>query len=273
VPSLLTNRLSFDEYDALPGEHFSGLKALDTSPLHYNAAIRKNDTQAMRLGRTLHALALDPGSVDYVVWSGDKRGKAWETFKGDHAGSTILTQDELDRALGMRRALNAHPVASPLLAAGHGEVTAAWDLDGVACRARLDWVLPDGGLLELKTTRRIHPVAFSREVVSRLYHAQIAFYSSGLEAARGERSPRHVLIAAENEPPHDIAVYNVPAEVLDAGWRKVAGWLRTLQDCRASGRWPGVGGSELLDLKLPDWALAEGLPEVDLGGIGEHGDG
>ncbi len=267
---LLTTFISFEDYVNLPGEHFSGLKALDTSPLHYHRAVAKKDTSALRIGRTLHAFVLDPDGVDYVVWEGgDKKGAAWKAFAEKHSTSTILKPEDLERALGMRRALTEHPIAGPLLAKGLGEVTLVWEAEGIECKARLDWLLPDDGLLELKTTRKIRPESFAREVASRLYHVQLAFYSGGLEAMRKRRPPRHVVVAVENEQPFDVAVYSAGEDVLEAGRRKVDGWLRTLRECRASGRWPGVGGDELIDLKLPDWALTDGLEEVDLVGLGE----
>lgn len=266
----LTYDLSFTEYVAIPAEHFSGLKALEMSPLHYHRAPAKAETEAMRIGRILHALALDPHGTPYAVWDGGRRvGKAWDAFKDEHAGDTILRPEDLQRALDMRQALAEHPIAGVLLADGRGEITVRWHNGEVGCKARVDWLLSDGGLVELKTTRRIRPDAFAREVASRLYHAQIAFYATGLEAALGFAPPRCFLIAAENEAPFDIAVYRVGTDVIDAGAAKVDTWLRTLAQCRASKQWPGVGGNEMIDLRLPEWATAEDLPEVELGGMGD----
>ncbi len=71
----------FEDYLALPGEHFSGLKALDTSPYHYLSQVRPKDTKALRQGRALHALVLTPDVPGVAVYPGPVRnGKAYDAF-------------------------------------------------------------------------------------------------------------------------------------------------------------------------------------------------
>jgi exodeoxyribonuclease VIII len=268
----LTYRMPFAEYVKIPAIHFSTLKAIDTSPLHYAHAVKhqRGDTDALRLGRILHAMVLDPSPPDVAIYEGKvRRGKEWEAFAAEHCGQTILRRDEIEKSVAMRAALLAHPIAGGLLAEGEGEVTVEWSMMGHACRGRLDWLRPDGSFVELKTTRRIAPRAFARDFGSFLYHAQIAFYRGGLEAALGvdasEELPR--VIAVENEPPHDVAVYPIGYDVLEAGQRKVDEWIRKIDACRTSRRWPGVAEGEI-DLRLADWILSEGMPDVDVGSIG-----
>ncbi len=271
---MITHGLPFADYLRLPGVHFSTLRSLDVSPLHYRRAVEheRADTPSLRLGRVTHAMVLTPDvPADVAVWDGGaRRGKAWEAFVLDNAGRDIVKVDELATAERMRAAVMAHPVARDLLTGGEGEVTIQWTTDaGVKCRARADYVTRVGGLVELKTTRYAQRQAFMREAARRLYHAQIAFYEDGLRAvplhAHAHHEPSPHLIAVENVEPFDVSVHRIGIATLDVGRRKVDGWLRTLAECEASGRWPGAGGDEAVEMVLPDYALADGLPDVDMG--------
>lgn len=271
----LIRGLPFAEYLALAGAHFSTLKALEVSPLHYVRA-RDNervDTASMRLGRITHAAILTPDvPADVAIWDGAvRRGKAWEEFVAAHPGATIVKRDELASAERMRAAVMAHPVAHALLTGGEGEVTMRWTSpEGVTCRARADYLTRDGGLVELKTTRFATPRAFMREAASRLYHAQVAFYSDGLDACGGNALDAYPhVIAVENVEPHDVTVHQFNLDKIDAGRRVVDRWMKTIAQCTASGFWPGAGGSGVVDEPLPAWAMADGLPDVDLNGVEE----
>lgn len=272
----LIRGLPFADYLTLPGAHFSTLKHLETSPLHYRRACdhERADTASMRLGRITHAAILTPDvPADVAIWEGAvRRGKAWEEFVAAHPGATIVKRDELATAERMRAAVMAHPVARALLTGGAGEVTMRWTSpEGVVCRARADYLTRDGGLVELKTTRFATPRAFMREAASRLYHAQVAFYSDGLEACEPDICvrPAPYLIAVENVEPHDVTVHQFNLDKLDAGQRVVSRWMKTIAQCTASGYWPGAGGSGVVDEPLPAWATADGLPDVDLNGVEE----
>lgn len=277
-PSGITRGLPFAEYLALAGAHFSTLKALETSPLHYRRACdhERVDTAPLRVGRVTHAMILTPDApADVAVYEGKVRyGKAWDEFVAAHPDATIVKRDELATAERMRAAVMAHPVARALLTGGEGEVTMRWTSpEGVMCRARADYLTRDGGLVELKTTRFATPRAFMREAASRLYHAQVAFYEDGLEAnAPDVYRPEPFVIAVENVEPHDVTVHRFSIEKVDAGQRVVSRWMKTLAKCTASGFWPGAGGSGVVDEPLPAWAMADGLPDVDLSGLEEEGE-
>lgn len=267
----LTKRLPFVDYLALDSVHFSTLKAIDVSALHYAHALAhgRRDTNALILGRLVHAMILDPQPPGVAIYEGKvRRGKEWDAFATEHKGETILRRDEIESAAAMRTAVLAHPVARGLLAEGEGEVTVEWSMLGHPCRGRVDWLRPNGAWCELKTTRSIETRAFARECGRYLYHAQIAFYAGGLAAAAGEEAPElPYLIAVENKPPHDVAVYRVGYDTIEAGQRKIDDWMRRLDACRKSRSWPGVG-EQLMDLRLPEYVLTDGLGDVNLDGIG-----
>lgn len=265
----ITHGVSFADYCAIDALNFSALRHVETSPLHYRRArdFARRDSKAMQLGRLVHALILCPEAPpDVAIYEGKvKSGKVWDAFEAEHAGAFIVRRDELAKAEAMRAAVMAYGPARELLEDGQGEVTIRWGAHGMALKGRADW-LGSGGLVDLKTTRSISARAFTREAASRAMHCQVAMYAWGIESA-SDRRPDSWLLAVENVPPHDVVVYRVSDETIDAGLRTVDGWIRRVAECEQAGSWPGVGGAGPLDLTLPDWAMVGG-DDVDLSGIG-----
>ena len=78
--------------------------------------------------------------------------------------------------------------------------------------------------------------------------------------------PVVAMIAVENAPPHDVAVYRVPDEALVPGLALVRAWAARVLECRTAGVWPGVC-PVARELRLPDWATVgpeiTGLEEED----------
>lgn len=285
----------FAEYLTMPGAHFSALKAMAISPLHYHREATRDehaDTPALRLGRLVHSLVLTPELDDFVTFTGKaRRGDAWKDCVAEAKGRAIVSAEEREIAERMRDAVYANPVARGLLREGHSEATVTWDepllgdairsgvphydrILGLWCKARIDHWGP-AGLVELKTSRHAGQRAWFREAAQRHYHVQLAHYVSGLQEAEGIDVGAVWWIVVESVPPHDVAVYRVKREHIDAGDRVRLGWLRRVAECEASGRWPGAGGDEPIDYVLPDWAAGDGLEDVDMSGIEgeevEHG--
>ena len=261
----------FDAYTAFKAEHFSALKALEESPRHYLSKAVLTPSPALRLGRAIHELICDPRAATIVVYDGIRRGKEWDAFSAEHAAKTILNKKEHETALEMRAAIEQNETAAEIFSKGRGESTIIWDDGGGRGKGRVDWTTPNGGLVELKTANRVTPRSFASSCVSLLYHAQMAFYSHGLTLAQGFTPPTHTIVALEKKPPFDVVVYKVGTEVIEAGARKVLTWLETLKKCRFQGKWPGISGEGMIDLVLPDWALTDGLPEIELNGDDNDG--
>lgn len=281
----MTLALPFPDYLAIDAEHFSTLKYLDTSPLHYQHARSRGDfdTTALRIGRLTHAAILTPnvkperpklfGGGEVVVYEGIRRGKAWKAFQEEHAGERIVTSGEVEKELvaiaeagamaeAMREGVRRNPEALELLSVGNPEVSLEWThaRTGVRVKTRPDWIGRE--LVEVKTTVKFHPRAFAAEFASRLYHVQIAIQAAGIEVCTGEVMPAKMIVA-EKSPPWDVAVYAVDDMTIACGAQKFNAWLDTIERCRRTGAWPGVRGGPLA---LPEWALAQG-PSATMGDV------
>ncbi len=268
LPAIIYD-LPFADYLAIDAAHFSTLKSIETSPLHYRhaATTERASTGAMLVGKALHRLVLEPRENPMlVVYPGAvRRGKEWETFQREHEGHTILSAAELRRCVAMREAVMKNRHARSILhdETGRAEVSLIWERDGVRMKTRLDWMMSSGlSFAELKTTRKISRRGFKYEAGERTYAAQLAIQQDGLIAC-GCAALTAYMMAVENEAPHDVRVLHVPEDVLAAGRLQYLGWLARIRECTAADHWPGVDGDAMGELELPDWQMVEGTaPEI-----------
>ena len=251
--------MEFAAYREIDAVNWSSLKEMRKSPRHYLHRLHepKADTAAMRRGRATHTAVFEPDRfpLDYVVWEGDRRGKAYTAFCEQHPHQTILKADEYATCLAMRDAVRSHPVAGPLLTPpGEAEKVLTWtdEETGLACKARLDWWRV-GLLADLKTTAEIDARRFAATVERMGYHGQAAFYRAGL-AANGLDAPPFRIVAVESAAPHDVAVYLLDDDAHYAGEVLVAELMARVAAGRFSLMWPGMYPEEV-QLSLPAWAF------------------
>ena len=269
----IQSRIPAREYFALPAVSISHLKDLKRSPLHYRHYLtHSKETPAMVLGTAAHTAILEPErfAVDYVVWGrrtesgrmAPRTGKAWDAFAEEHASRIIITEDEYALAMGMRDAVRAMPAAMKYLEAGEPEVSMSWMLGGRTCKGRVDWFTPPR-LVGLKTAKDCRHFTFGAASAKLGYHLQWAFYHDGYAAIRGEE-PSMVEIVVESAPPHAVAVYRIPNDIIEQGRAEYEDLLRLLDECEAADEWPGPCIDEE-DLTLPSWVYERQEDISDLG--------
>jgi hypothetical protein len=257
--------LTFDQYRAVDAVNFSTLRFMDASAAHYLHAITtpRSETAAMREGRAAHCAVLEPDAFQgrYEVYDGERRGNAWKEFAATAAaaGREVLTRTEHDKATAIREAVRGCDDAAFYLSdlEARTEVSVTWAdaATGLDCKARLDWLGRAGKpfYVDLKTSKETEAGAFGRTAARLLYHGQLAMQGMGL-AANDIGGYGAVIVAVENEPPHDVAVFELSDDDLYAGETKVAELLARVAECRRTGAWPGrYAGPQ--PLRLPSWAL------------------
>ncbi len=264
----LIRRIPYARYSQLPGMNISRLKELARSPLNYRFRLENPKvSKALTLGTAGHTAILEPHRflADYALWdsvteagkSSPRTGKNWEAFKAANPGRTIIKPDEFNLAQAMRDQVRGHAPAMRYLRKGDAEVAMLWQDEetGRACRGRMDWLALEADLdvlVGLKTARDCRPIPFGNMAAKLGYHLQWAFYHDGFLAITG-RAPKVVEIVVENADAHDVAVYVIPAEVIDQGRNEYRELLVQLDSCEQSGNWPGAAMTEQI-LSLPSWA-------------------
>lgn len=211
--------------------HFSRLKNMARSPAHFRAAILEpsEPSPAMKFGTLVHSLAL---GGEFVVYDGDRRGKAWTEFSAAHEGTLIVTAKEHERAKRVAEAVLTDPVAAPLL---DGEREIEWKarLYGRACGGRVDVYKRAAHLVDLKTTTDAHPDRFQYAALRLAYHAQMSFYRDAL----GHNGAVY-LVAVEVTSPFAVTVMRLTERALDEGAKMNRLWVERLNVCEATDEWP-----------------------------------
>lgn len=255
----LIGGMPFADYQALDAVNWSSAKHMMTSPLEYRYRLDnpQEETQAMLLGRAAHTMILEPDRalLDLALWEGGRRyGKAWDEFVADHPGKTVVKPDEHRRLIGMRQAVHGHPVAREYLRNAMSEQTVVWDDDtGLKCKARID-ACRAACIVDLKTTQTVDARVFGRLAGRMRYHNQMAWYRDGM-ATVTDTLPHNieaVIIAVEQEPPHDVGVFLIEADVLDYASDENAEVRRRIKACGEADSWPGRH-DEMQPLALPEY--------------------
>lgn len=237
---------------------FSHLRHMARSPAHYRHAVLcggSGPTLAKRLGSGAHAATF--GTPEIAVWPGRRAGKAWDAFEAEQtaAGRLVLNEREAAEAYAMASALRSDPIAGPLLFGPDMEY-----------ERKIEWTIRLGGrerratgridalgsvmLLDLKALRDATPDRV-RFVIDRMgYHAQVAWYADGCEAAGlGWREP--AIIVVENVAPYPCVVFNLTPRAVEKGRAMYRGWLERLASCEAGDHWPGYVQAPT-EFDLPD---------------------
>lgn len=245
--------LPFAEYLKLPHLSQSVLKEGRRSMAHLKAAWdgerQKEPTDAMMLGSALHVAFLEPETMLSRVakWDGGtRRGKVWDAFCAEHDGKIILTECMYDHLQGMVRALRRHPEVRRWLGRIEDvEVSATGTMEGVPFKGRTD-ALSDDPVVDLKKVASNDPRDIRRTVYDLGYYMQGAIYT------RLFKRERFMLITVEDQPPYDVAAWEISPVYLGRGWDEARELLETVKACMDTGEWPGRS-SEIVTLDEPAW--------------------
>jgi hypothetical protein len=231
---------------------FSDLKLMAQSPAHYRYRVDtgwSGDSPAMRLGRLVDVAVL--GGPEVIVYDGTRRGKAWDAFKLDHAGSEIVTASEAEAAEPIIRSVKNHEHALRLLSDGAVKQRIFWNYLGRSCSGEPDVAGPGGCLVDLKTTRCAEPGRFTRDAIWRGYHAQLAWYRQGMILSGLEPPEKLFIVAVETSAPYPVTVLRLTERAIEQGERLYRVWMERLLACEAVNEWPGYVQSAV-DLDVPD---------------------
>lgn len=284
----LTSRMPAEEYHALPGVSITRLKELKRSALHYQYRLKNpKGSDKLTLGTAAHCATLEPERFEseFAIWTrrGDsgklcpRKGQHWDAFVSANDGKTIITEDDLEKALMIATAVRNDPVAGRYLETGEPEVSMQWQMTSesmlrkpvvIDCRGRADWLTRIDGehhLIGLKTSADCRPFIFGNQAARLGYHLQWAFYLDGYKSITGV-TPVLKEIVVESAPPHDVVVYNIPEDVILQGRAEYEGLLRHLVECESRKEWLGVAGGLEQIISLPTWAFdaQDDIAELEL---------
>jgi len=262
-------RMSYEEYELVPGVRWSRLKTMRTSGLHYFRYEETPSTPSQDLGTAVHYAVFEPELFDAecVTSELNRNSNEFKAWRVEQAGKTILKAKDRDEALRIAEAVRAHGPAAEILAVGKAEQALTWTdpETGIARKARPDWITPPSVaiLADLKTAADIGDNMFGRAAGRYCYHGQLVDYRGGLHAETGVLYVP-TIIAVENHEPYDVRVADVAGAELSVAEMLVRDLLDRLAECIATDSWPGQF-PERGKLNLPPWELFEDKDISDLG--------
>jgi hypothetical protein len=257
-----SNRLTNAEYHGIASAvSSSALKELyyGKNPQHcYKKYILKTiehkQSEPMLIGAATHKLILEPKTFhhEFVVWEGGRRaGGEWKAFKEYHSGKDIITKVQYEEIKVMARAVRNHPEANKLLSGGDAEQSVFWrdEETGVLCRARADYIKPNGNsniLIDVKTCVSAEPEKFAKDLINLGYPLQQAMYMDAF------KSTAFAFICIEKVT-NTVQVYTLDDLFYEAGHfiyrQALEKWAGHLQ----ADHWPVFTGEPIKQLDCPEW--------------------
>lgn len=270
--------------DLLPAPSLSSSGAktiLNRSPFHFWFDSPMNpdrppepDKPHFNVGKAAHDLILlsDRWPDHYFITpEGFSRAKtkqfAAEIAEADAAiesGLTVLSFDQAATVRAVAAAIQRNDLAVATLTNGVTEETLAWQdpRTGVWLRARPDFrpnsiverrevmVVSD---LKFVAPTNATPEGFGRSIYNFGYHQSAALYADGIKAIYGVLPTHWLHVVVEKEPPHCVALYQLPGEDIERGRVLNRRAIDLFARCLDAGKWPGFA-DDPLQVGLPIWA-------------------
>lgn len=284
--------VSFETYLSWDAASSSALSKLLISPAHMKAYLEEPpETEALRIGRAMHAAVLEPdhfpsryvegGQCEAETQKGARcsKGASMVTVEGEqvcgthakgkaaHPTLTLLSEPDWASCLGARDALYGKPrIAALLNGPGDIELSFSWtDEDsGAPCKARWDRHSPEiagGTVVDYKSAYDASPRTFERSIFRFGYYMQAALY---LMAGEVFDAPveHFAIIAQEKKPPYAVAAYRLTQAAIDTGREQVRALLRRYAECEREQSWPDYP-DEIRDISIPEWAWYAADEDLD----------
>ena len=243
-----------EQYHAKAGEYLTSHQLLDfvRCPLLYRrkqqGLVPEEDRPAYLLGRAAHVRILE-GREAYEAQfalggpinpnTRKPYGPNTKAFAewAEAQGKPVLSHEQVELIEQLAAGVSLNDEAVDLLRQGRAEGVVRADYCGVPCQARIDWVHPDRGVVDLKTCDDL--TYFEADARRYGYHRQVAFYRALLGQALGNLVvvPVH-LVAVEKKEPFRCGVWVVSDGTLAIAQRENEAAIRRLAACRERDRWP-----------------------------------
>lgn len=209
-----------------------------------NPDYTRQDDEKFDIGNAVHSLLLEGDDKAFVIHADSWRTKDAKESRDEARahGKVPLLVGQYESVLTMLEAVRGQigllDVDPAPFTAGKPEQTLTWNENGVACRARLDWLHDNHSCIDdLKTTSRsADPTQFGRTLFSMGYDIQSRLYARGVKALTGNE-PEFRFIVCETQPPFAVSVVALDPSAKALADSKVDFALTLWKRCLETGRW------------------------------------
>lgn len=187
-----------------------------------------------------------------------------EAEAAEAAGLVVLRHEDAETVKAVALALSRSELAVATLTNGVTEETLCWQdpRTGVWLRARPDFrphsIIEKRDVMvvsDLKFVAPAHatPEGFAKAIHQFGYHQTAAFYSDGIKAVYGHYPTHWVHVVVEKEPPHCVALYELPGEDIERGRVLNRRAIDLFAGCLERNAWPGYA-DDPKPVGLPIWS-------------------
>lgn len=241
----------FSNYTEQSGLSQSQLKYLLKCPALFKHHILDGnndfDSVALKTGRILHKLVLEPSDFDkefFVTEKIRRSGKVWDEMQQMAAGKDIIFEEDIKSVSDMRDQILKHEYAAKLLKDSINEVSIYWKHKetGIDCKSRIDAIKKAGDdvfLIDIKTARSVTESSFMHSIFTYGYHIQAAFYMDAYYTATKIMPNFFIIIAVDKTAPHLVAIYifKNDSAALEFGRQQYERLLNIYSDCIDQDKW------------------------------------
>lgn len=242
----------YEVYRAKSAEHLGShrLSEFRKNPLLFHkkeqGMVPEEDRTAYLLGRAAHTLILEGRDVFETTYAvggpvnpktGERFGSRTKAFQdwADMQAKSVLTDEQAMLVERLHGSVRDHKHARELLSQGVAEGVVRVEYVGTPCQARLDWLNPERGIVDLKTCDKLD--WFEVEGRGFGYIHQMAFYRALCALVLGETVPVWFIVVEKQEP-FRCGVWRVSEDVLAAAQKENEAALRRLLNFRETDVWP-----------------------------------
>lgn len=254
----MIKQMSNEEYHG-ERDHISssGLKLMLKDPKSYYEqyvlGIRQESTQAMDFGTYIHALILEPDTVEeeFAIWEGaQRRGKDYEEFEKANKNKIILTRSQVEQAdvfltayeessivIGKHGYEEAVPIPT-FFEDGVPEESMFAEIDGVKVKARFDYrrEFDDfGSINDIKTTSyAVNGVEDAVKICGFYdYDLSAALYVDVAKEVTGKEHDFYFLFCSKKDG--KFSLFRASKEFLDVGRKKYKEAISRIKRARETG--------------------------------------
>lgn len=291
----LIEKMSNDEYHACSEFSSSQLKDILRSGAHFysNNIIKENERETKKhldFGTLAHTLFLEPEQFhnEFAVIPADApkpptdvmrnaknpsedsiaRVRWWDAFAAEHGAKVTITAEQLagaQRIADNLRKLSSFNVMQNNYGMAEASIFFTDPTYGLKLRVRPDYhiapcsALPNGLILDVKTTRDARPFKFSKDSGEYGYSLSASMYREGFQQYYGtESKPDFIFLVAENVAPFNVKQYRAADLFLSVGDNQYRKAKELLAESLLINEWDGYS-TEMEDLYLPSYMTKQAL--------------
>ncbi|QQV88669.1 exodeoxyribonuclease VIII [Kosakonia phage Kc166B] len=165
---------------------------------------------------------------------------------------------DYDKVLRMREVIMSNGSYADIINNGQPEISIYCVIDGVPVKVRLDYVSPQGDIIDYKTTVSANPERFGRHAFDMGYWLKMALQHDCFKLAYGRAPNKTSLLAQEKEPPFLVLRQNLTPGQLAVGRMQYRTAIQLFAACRAADVWPSyANGKNEIDLETPPYIYSK----------------